>query len=52
MLTLIHHNANIPPHPFSTLEALLTESFPHTPQDMMQLEQRLRRLPIRFCWSM
>jgi hypothetical protein len=41
MLTLMHHNANIPPHPFSTLEGLLTEPFPHTPQDMMQLEQRL-----------
>jgi hypothetical protein len=41
MLTLMHHNVNIPPHPFSTLEALLTEPFPHTPQDMMQLEQRL-----------
>lgn len=41
MLTLMHHNANIPPHPFPTLEGLLTEPFPHTPQDMMQLEQRL-----------
>jgi len=41
MLTLMHHNTNIPPHPFPTLEVLLTEPFPHTPQDMMQLEQRL-----------
>ncbi len=29
------------PHPFSSLEALLAEPFPHTPQDMLQLEQRL-----------
>jgi hypothetical protein len=41
MLTLMHQNANIPPHAFPTLEVLLTEPFPHTPQDMMQLEQRL-----------
>ena len=41
MLTLMHHNANVYPHPFSSLEALLAEPFPHTPQDMLQLEQRL-----------
>jgi hypothetical protein len=41
MLTLMHHNANTHPHPFSSLEALLAEPFPHTPQDMMQLEQQL-----------
>jgi hypothetical protein len=41
MLTLMHHNTNGLPHPFSTLEALLAEPFPRTPQDMMQLEQRL-----------
>jgi hypothetical protein len=41
MLTLVHQNANVPPHPFPTLEVLLAEPFPHTPQDMMQLEQRL-----------
>src|SRR3989442_14188868 len=41
MLTLMHQNANVPPHPFPTLEVLLAEPFPHTPQDMMQLEQRL-----------
>ncbi len=41
MLTLMHHNANVPPHPFPTLEVLLAEPFPHTPQDMVQLEQRL-----------
>jgi hypothetical protein len=41
MLTLLHHTTNVPPHPFPTLEVLLAEPFPHTPQDMMQLEQRL-----------
>src|SRR5215831_10570454 len=41
MLTLMQHNTNGLPHPFSTLEALLAEPFPRTPQDMMQLEQQL-----------
>src|SRR6266446_1235858 len=41
MLTLMHHTTTVPPHPFPTLEALLAEPFPHTPQDMMQLEQQL-----------
>ncbi len=41
MLTLMHHTTTVPPHPFPTLEVLLAEPFPHTPQDMMQLEQRL-----------
>jgi hypothetical protein len=41
MLTLLHANANAHPHPFSSLEALLAEPFPHTPQEMLQLEQRL-----------
>ena len=41
MLTLLHQNANAHPHPFSSLEALLAEPFPHTPQEMVQLEQRL-----------
>ena len=41
MLTLMHQNANAHPHPFSSLEALLAEPFPHTPQEMLQLEQRL-----------
>jgi hypothetical protein len=41
MLTLMHHNAHVHPHPFSSLEALLAEPFPHTPQDMVQLEPRL-----------
>ena len=41
MLTLMHHTTTVPLHPFPTLEVLLAEPFPHTPQDMMQLEQRL-----------
>ena len=41
MLTLMHHNTDGLPHPFPTLEALLAEPFPRTPQDMMQLEQQL-----------
>jgi len=41
MLTLMHHNANVHSHPFSSLEVLLAEPFPHTPQEMLQLEQRL-----------
>ena len=41
MLTLMHQNANAHPHPCSSLAALLAEPFPHTPQEMLQLEQRL-----------
>src|SRR2546426_12758936 len=41
MLTLMHQNANAHPHPFSSLEGLLAEPFPHTPLEMLQLEQRL-----------
>jgi hypothetical protein len=41
MLTLMQHNANVPPYPFPSLAALLAESFPQTPQEMLQLEQRL-----------
>src|SRR6266849_6006074 len=41
MLPLMHHHADVHPHPFSSLEALLAEPFPHTPQEMLQLEQRL-----------
>src|SRR5712692_9949707 len=41
MLTLMQHNANGPPYPFPWLAALLAEPFPHTPQEMLQLEQRL-----------
>ena len=41
MLTLMHPNANAYPHLFSSLEALLAEPFPHTPQEMLQLERHL-----------
>jgi hypothetical protein len=41
MLTLMHRNANVHSYPFSSLETLLAEPFPHTPQEMLQLEQRL-----------
>ena len=41
MLTLTQHTTNNLPHPFPTLEAMLAEPFPRTPQDMMQLEQQL-----------
>jgi hypothetical protein len=41
MLTLMQHNTHGLLHPFPTLEAILAEPFPRTPQDMMQLEQRL-----------
>ena len=41
MLTLMQHTTHGLPHPFPTLEALLAEPFPRTPQDMMQLEHRL-----------
>jgi hypothetical protein len=41
MLTLMQHTTHCLPHPFPTLEALLAEPFPRTPQDMMQLEQQL-----------
>jgi len=41
MLPLMHHTTHVPPHPFPMLEVLLAEPFPHTPQEMVQLEQRL-----------
>ena len=41
MLTMMQHTTHSLSHPFSTLEALLAEPFPRTPQDMMQLEQQL-----------
>src|SRR5216683_8313242 len=41
LLTLLHHTTEVHPCPFSLLEALLEEPFPHTPQEMLQLEQRL-----------
>ncbi len=41
MLTLLHHTTEVHPCQFSLLEALLEEPFPQTPQDLLQLEQRL-----------
>src|SRR6516162_4237669 len=41
MPTLMHQNAHAHPHLSTSLEALLAEPFPHTPQEMLQLEQRL-----------
>lgn len=40
MLTLMPQNTHAHPHLFTSLEALLAEPFPHTPQEMWQLEQR------------
>src|SRR6266849_8489334 len=41
MLTLLHHTADAHQRQFASLEALLAEPFPQTPEDMLQLEQRL-----------
>src|SRR2546430_14326232 len=41
MLTLLHHTTEVHPCQSSWLEALLEQPFPHTPQEMLQLEQRL-----------
>src|SRR6266566_6706096 len=41
MLSLIHHTTSVSPPQFSSLEALLDEPFPQTPEDLLQLEQRL-----------
>src|SRR3989441_2237316 len=41
MLPLLHHTADAHQRQFASLEALLAEPFPHTPQEMLQLEQRL-----------
>src|SRR5262244_1273572 len=41
MLTLLHHTTAIPQSQFPSLEALLAEPFPRTPEDLLQLEQRL-----------
>src|SRR6266481_1040710 len=41
MLTLLHQPPEVPSGPFSLLEALLEEPFPQTPNDLLQLEQRL-----------
>ena len=41
MLTLLHHTTDVHQCQFSLLEALLEEPFPRTPEDLLQLEQRL-----------
>jgi len=41
MLTLLHHTTDVHPCQFSVLEAILEEPFPRTPEDLLQLEQRL-----------
>jgi hypothetical protein len=41
MLTLLHQTPDVHPCQFSLLEALLEEPFPQTPNDLLQLEQRL-----------
>src|SRR5206468_9241224 len=41
MLTLLHHTTDVHQCQFSLLEALLDELFPRTPEDLLQLEQRL-----------
>src|SRR3989449_1033993 len=41
MLTLLHHTTEVHPCQFASLEALLEEPFPQTPNALLQLEQRL-----------
>jgi hypothetical protein len=41
MLTLLPHTADVHQCQFPLLEALLEEPFPQTPNDLVQLEQRL-----------
>jgi hypothetical protein len=41
MLTLLPQTTDVHPCQFSSLEALLDEPFPRTPEDLLQLEQRL-----------
>lgn len=41
MLTLLHPPTDVHPCQFSLLEALLEEPFPQTPNDLLQLEQRV-----------
>ncbi len=41
MLTLLQHTTSVPQSQFPSLEALLDEPFPRTPEDLLQLEQRL-----------
>src|SRR5712691_9924453 len=41
MLTLLHHTTSVPQLQFPSLAALLDAPIPRTPEDMVQLEQRL-----------
>jgi len=41
MLTLLQNTISVPQSPFPSLEALLAEPFPQTPEDLLQLERRL-----------
>ncbi len=41
MRTRIHHTTSVPQPPFPSLEALLAEPCPRTPEDLLQLAQRL-----------
>jgi hypothetical protein len=41
MLTLLHNTTSVPQLPFPSLEALLAEPFPRTPEDLLQLDRRL-----------
>src|SRR5262252_193897 len=41
MLPLAHHTTDVHQWQFSSLQALLAEPFPQTPEDMLQLEQRI-----------
>ena len=41
LLTLLHHTTSVPQSQFPSLEALLAEPFPRTPEDLLQLERRL-----------
>src|SRR2546426_29406 len=41
MLSLIHNTTSVSQPQFSSLEALLDEPFPRTPEGLLQLEQRL-----------
>ena len=41
MLTLLPQTTDVHPCQFSSLEALLDEPFPRTPEDLLELEQRL-----------
>src|SRR5256885_16946278 len=41
MLTLLQHTIPVKQHPFASLEALLDEPLPQSPEAMWHLEQRL-----------